>query len=136
MQRALATEHAAVWALQLATAFLAAEPAGQLAEAATTHRARRDTVDRLLRERGAVPVAPEAAYATPAPVTDQVSALHLLVTVETDVAAGWRSLIERTDDAAVRTLAADALVDAAVRATRWRRTAGITPPTVPLPGAP
>jgi hypothetical protein len=136
VQRALAAEHAAVWALQLATAFLPAELAGQVAEAAAAHRARRDTVDRLLRDRGAVPVAPEAAYATPVPVTDRNSALVLLVTAESDVAAGWRSLIERTDDAAARTLAAEAMTDAAVRATRWRRTAGVAPLTVPLPGAP
>lgn len=136
VQRALAAEHAAVWALQLVTAFLPAELAGQVAGAAAAHRARRDTADRLLRDRGAMPVAPEAAYTAPVPVTDRSSALALLVTAESDVAAGWRSLIERTDDAAVRTLAAEALTDAAVRATRWRRSAGMAPLTVPLPGAP
>lgn len=136
VQRALATEHAAVWALQLVTAFLPAELSAQLAEAATAHQARRDVVERLLRGRGTVPVAPAAAYTSPAPVTDPGSALALLVSAESDAAAAWRSVVERTDDAAVRALAVDSLVDAAVRATRWRRAAGVAPLTVPFPGAP
>jgi hypothetical protein len=32
--------------------------------------------------------------------------------------------------------ALDALTDAAVRATRWRRVGGVTPPTLPFPGRP
>jgi hypothetical protein len=52
------------------------------------------------------------------------------------VAAAWRYVIERTDEATVRTLAADSLVDAAVRSTRWRRVAGMVPLTVPFPGGP
>jgi hypothetical protein len=135
LQRALAADHAAVWALALVTAFLPADLAGAVAEASTAHRARRDTVDRLLRDRGAVPSAPEAAYTTPTPVTDRASALALLITAESDTAAAWRSTLERTDDTAVRALAMDALVDAAVRATRWRRAAGVVPFTVPFPGA-
>jgi hypothetical protein len=35
-----------------------------------------------------------------------------------------------------RARALDALADAAVWATRWRAAAGITPATVPFPGAP
>ncbi|MEV5446989.1 DUF4439 domain-containing protein [Streptomyces sp. NPDC052644] len=35
-----------------------------------------------------------------------------------------------------RTRALNALTDCAVRATRWRRSAGITPLTVPFPGSP
>jgi hypothetical protein len=136
VQRALTTEHAVVWALQLVTAFLPADLGAPLAEATTTHRARRDTVGRLLRDRGAVPVTPEPAYTSPNPVTDQASALALLVTAESDAAAVWRSVVERTDDTAVRALALDSLVDAAVRATRWRRAAGAGRLTVPFPGAP
>jgi hypothetical protein len=136
LQRALGTEHAALWVAQLVTAFLPADLRPPLAEATTAHRARRDAVERLLRDRGAAPVAPEPAYSAPATVTDPASALALLVTAESDVAAAWRFAVERTDDAAVRTLAMDALVDAAVRATRWRRAAGVAPPTVPFPGAP
>ena len=136
LQRVLAVEHAAIWALQLVTAFLPPDLSAPLAEAVTAHRARRDATERMLRDRGAVPLAAEPGYATPAPVTDQPSALALVLTAESDVAAAWRSVIEHTDETAMRTMAADSLVDAAVRATRWRRTAGIAPLTVPLPGAP
>jgi len=136
VQRALAAEHAALWTLQLATAFVTDEVAPAVAEATGAHRARRDATELLLRDHGAVPVAAEPAYATPAPVTDQASAIALLTTAESDVAAAWRSAIEYTDDQAVRTLAVDSLTDAAVRATRWRRTAGTAPLTVPFPGAP
>jgi hypothetical protein len=134
LQRALGTEHAAVWALELVTAFLPADLTAAVAESLSTHRARRDTASRLLRDRGATPVVAEPAYVAPA-VGDQASALALLVVVETDCAAAWRSAIERTDDAAVRSTAVEALTDAAVRGTRWRRSAGVTPPTVPFPGS-
>ncbi len=134
VQRALAAEHAALWAAQLATAFVTAAVAPALAEATVTHRTRRDATEALLRDHGALPVAAEPAYATPAPVTDEASAVALLTTAESDVAAAWRSAIEYTDDAEVRTLAVDALADAAVRATRWRRVTGSAPLTVPFPG--
>lgn len=134
VQRALAAEHAALWVLQLVTAFLPAADAAPLAEATAAHRTRRNATERLLQERGAAPLPAEPAYATPTPVVDRASALAVLITAESDVAAAWRSAIEHTDEAAVRTLATDSLVDAAVRATRWRSTAGVAPLTVPFPG--
>ncbi|HEY0637448.1 MAG TPA: DUF4439 domain-containing protein, partial [Pseudonocardiaceae bacterium] len=91
--------------------------------------------DALLRGRGATPVAAEPAYATPAPVTGQETAVALLVTAEEDAAAAWRSVVEHTDEPELRTAAATALVDAAVRATRWRAAGGVTPATATFPGA-
>ncbi len=137
LQSALAAEHAAVWAYGLAGAFLAGEPAGQLAEAAAAHRARRDATERALLDAGAQPVPAEPGYRTPEPVTDAASALRLAITVETDAAEAWRSVIERSpSEADVRRAALDALTEAAVRATRWRATAGDTPLTVTFPGTP
>lgn len=136
VQRALATEHAAIWALGLVTAFLPAALSGAVAEAFTAHVARREATARLLRDRGATPVAAEPAYATPSVVTDQPTALALLVAAESDCAAAWRSVLEHTDDAPVREHALAALIEAAVRATRWRRTAGLSPATAPFPGVP
>jgi hypothetical protein len=136
LQTALATEHAALWALQLVTAFLPDAHDAALTDAATVHRTRRDTTERLLRDQGVTPVPPEPAYTGPAPVTDQASALALLVAAETDLAASWRAVIERTDDAALRRVALDALTDAAVWAARWRMAAASGPATVPLPGQP
>ncbi|HEX2298176.1 MAG TPA: ferritin-like domain-containing protein [Pseudonocardiaceae bacterium] len=135
LQPALAAEHAAVWAYGLAGAFLADSLAQQRAEAAAAHRARRDATERMLLDAGAKPVPPEPGYLTPEPVTDAASALRLAVAVETDAAAAWRSVIERSPaDPALRSAALDALTTAAVRATRWRAAAGDEPPTVAFPG--
>ncbi|MGH3898678.1 MAG: ferritin-like domain-containing protein [Pseudonocardiaceae bacterium] len=137
LQAALAAEHAAVWAYGLAGAFVADELAGKLDEAAVAHQARRDATERTLIDAGARPVPAEPGYLSPGPVTDAASALRLVITAETDAAAAWRSVVERSPaDPGLRGAALDALTRAAVRATRWRATAGITPATVPFPGAP
>lgn len=135
LQAALAAEHAAVWAYDLASAFVTGSAASQLREAANTHQARRDATQRLLVDAGVQPVPPEPGYLTPEPVTDMASAVRLAITAETDVASGWRSVLERSaPDPTLRGMALDALVDSAVRAARWRASAGITPVTVPFPG--
>jgi len=134
LQTALATEHAAVWAYGLVSAFLPAELAAQVDEAAAAHRARRDATERMLTDAGVKPAPAEPAYRTPGPVTDDAEALVLAVTAETDTAAAWRSVIER--GARGRSAALDALVGAAVRASRWRAAAGVPTLTVPFPGTP
>lgn len=137
LQSALAAEHAAVWAYGLAGAFLADELAGQLAEAAAAHRAGRDGTEQVLIDAGAQPVPAEPGYLTPEPVTDHASALRLAITVETDTAAAWRSVIERSPaEPGLRRAALDELTAAAVRAARWRTAARATPATVPFPGTP
>lgn len=130
LQAALSAEHAAVWSLQLVTAFVDDETGPGLTAARTAHQVRRDTVERMIADRGGRPVPAEPAYATPEQVTDQASALVLVATAETDVAAAWRSVVERTDDTDVRALALESLTDAAVRVTRLRGT------TTPFPGTP
>lgn len=136
LQAALATEHAAVWTSGVLTAFLPAALSEEVGEGAAAHRARRDTVERMLRDAGVVPVPAEPAYAAPRPVVDAGSALALAVVAETDVAAAWRGVLERTDDRRVRGLALDGLMDAAVRAARWRARAGLTPVVPTFPGTP
>lgn len=137
LQRALAAEHAAVWAYGLAGAFLVGKPAAQLTEAAAAHQTRRDSAERLLTDAGAQPVQAEPGYLTPEPVTDSTSALRLVLTAETDAAAAWRSVIEvGPAEPVLRGTALDALTAAAVQATHWRVVAGSEPATVPFPGAP
>jgi hypothetical protein len=137
LQAALAAEHAAIWAYGVAGAFVADELAGKLDEAATAHQARRDATERALIDAHAQPVPAEPGYLSPEPVTDAASALRLVITAETDAAAAWRSVVERSPaDPSLRGAALDALIRAAVWATRWRAAAGTTPPTVPFPGAP
>jgi uncharacterized protein DUF4439 len=136
VQDALGAEHAALWVYGLVSAFLPGEFDAAVQESSNAHRARRDATALLLSGAGQNPRAGEAAYVPPRPVTDQASALAVLVVAETDVTVAWRAVLERTDDRALRASALAALTDAAVRATRWRRTAGQAPATPPLPGAP
>jgi hypothetical protein len=131
---ALSAEHAAIFGYGVAGARLsgAALDGARAAEAA--HRARRDALLLLLAgtPTSAPPAAP--AYRLPFPVTDGPAALRLAVHLEERTAVVWQRALATTDGNQ-RKLALDALTDCAVRATRWRQTAGTNPATVPLPGA-
>jgi hypothetical protein len=135
-QDALGAEHAALWVYGLVSAFLPADFGNALQEGTNAHRTRRDATELLLSGAGQSPRSAEPAYVTPQPVTDQPSAIAVVVTAETDVAVAWRAVLERTDDKGLRAAALAGLTDAAVRATRWRREAGQTPAAPPLPGTP
>jgi hypothetical protein len=137
LQGALAAEHAAVWVYGMAGAFVSGELARRVDEGAAAHQAQRDATERMLIGAGALPVPSEPGYLTPEPVTDANSALRLVITAETDAAAAWRSVVERSQaDVDLRGAALEALTATAVRATRWRVAANATPRTVPFPGAP
>jgi Domain of unknown function (DUF4439) len=137
LQSALAVEHAAVWAYGVVGAFMPDGLNDRLGEATTAHQSRRDACERMLIDAGAQPVPAEPGYLTPEPVTDASSAIRLAITAETDATAAWRSVVERSPaDPDLRAAALDALTEAAVRAARWRATAGASPLTVPFPGAP
>jgi len=133
VQDALHAEHAAVWTYGLVSAFVE-QQAAAVAEGAVAHRARRDTTERWVRDRGGQPVPPAPAYLTPQPVDGAASAVAALVAAETDACAAWHGVLERTDDQALRRSALDALTTSAVLATRWRKVAGVTPVPVALPG--
>ncbi|WP_422734074.1 ferritin-like domain-containing protein [Micromonospora sp. WMMD558] len=132
---ALTAEYAAIWAYGPIGVRLtgAARKAARDAEAA--HRRRRDDLVLKLSTGGGTVPPDRAGYALPFPVTDAASALRLAVEVEERTGAFWRAAVAATTGAD-RDRALAALVDCAVRATRWRRTAGITPLTVPFPGRP
>ncbi|WP_052685611.1 ferritin-like domain-containing protein [Lentzea aerocolonigenes] len=133
VQTALGTEHAALWTYGMVSAFLGNQAAA-VTEGSNAHRARRDTTERWLRDKGATPNPPAAAYLPPAPVSDGPSALAALIAVEQDTCAAWRGVLERTDESVLRTSALDALTAAAVRATRWRKAAGTNPASITMPG--
>ena len=131
---ALAAEEAAIYAYGLIGVNVPAK--GEVSEARAAeaaHRARRDVlVSRLAELRASTAPAP-AGYELPFEITDRAAALKLAVQVEDGVAQAWRAALPVTTDAD-RSTALSALTDAAVRATRWRRAAGLTPVTIPFPG--
>jgi hypothetical protein len=131
---ALAGEHAAIYAYGPIGARLDRSTAahGRAAEAA--HRNRRDALLLRLARDGVSPSPAPPAYALPFPVVDRAGALRLAVLVEERTAGLWRAAVRDTTGTDRRT-ALDALTDCAVRATRFRRAAGVSPVTVPFPGA-
>ncbi len=132
---ALTAEYAAIWAYGPSGSDSAGPERKAAAEAEAAHRARRDAlVVQLSTGGGSVPP-DRAGYALPFPVTDRASALRLAVQVEERTAAFWRAALP-VSTGADRDRALAALVEYAVRATRWRRSAGIAPLTVPFPGRP
>jgi len=133
---ALAAEEAAIYAYGPIGVKLTRTGERVEARAAeVAHRNRRDTLVSKLAQLKA-PVAPApAGYELPFAVTDRASALKLAVQVEDGVAQAWRVVLPVTT-ATDRSSALSALTDAAVRATRWRRLAGVTPATLPFPGRP
>ncbi|WP_253853639.1 ferritin-like domain-containing protein [Prauserella alba] len=134
LQQALATEHAAEWVYTTVTAFLPGSYDNGLTEGGEAHRDRRLACERLLRAAGATPRTAEPAYTTENPVSDQDSAVRLVVGAETDATRSWHGVLERTEDPGLRGVATQALVGSATRCTSWRLDAGATPAAIALPG--
>lgn len=130
---ALAAEYAAIFAYGPIGVRLDGSAVGQARAAEAAHRARRDALVLALSELGATPPPAEADYALPFPVTDSANALRLAIEVEERTAAVWRAALPATTGDQ-RGQALEALTDCAVRATRWRRVAGVNPATVAFPG--
>jgi len=129
LQAALAGEHAAVWAYGLIGARLRGAERRAALSALSVHQARRDRLVDLVRAAKAEPVVASPGYDHPAPVDTAAEAELLAVLVEERVAAVHADLVV-AGTPAVRTLALDALREAAVRAALWRGG------SVPFPGLP
>ena len=136
LSAALAAEEAAIYAYGLIGVNLST--AGDVTEARTaeaTHRNRRDVLVSRLAQLNASTAPAPAGYELPFAVDNRAGALKLAIHVEDGVAAAWRAVLPVTRDAD-RATALSALTDSAVRATRWRRLAEVTPVTMPFPGRP
>ena len=134
LQRALAAEHAAIWVYGLVSAYLPgafgdAQKAGE-----AEHAQRRTLLQGMITAAGGTPVSAEAAYVPKKPVTDAASAASVVATAEQDVAAAWLGVVNRTDDAGLRTTALHALLAASRRGTPWRSEAGEKPIAIAMPG--
>ncbi|PWI43602.1 DUF4439 domain-containing protein [Streptomyces sp. ICBB 8177] len=118
-QAALAAEHAAVYGYGVVGARVDADRRADAQAAYAAHRARRDAMARTVRGLGATPVAADAAYALPFPVTGAATAARLAAVLEDRVADAYADLVAAAFGALRADAAAD-LADAAVRAVRWR----------------
>ncbi|MCI2420320.1 ferritin-like domain-containing protein [Saccharopolyspora sp. K220] len=137
LRSALSAEHAALWVYGLASAFAGeARVRDAIDDAVAQHQRLRDTAERALRDAAQPSAVAQPAYDVGEPVGDQKSAIGLLVKAENDCEIGWRSVLENTEDAALRGTALDGLTTSATRATRWRLTIGQQPATNPFPGQP
>ncbi|GAA4293361.1 hypothetical protein GCM10023148_56170 [Actinokineospora soli] len=136
VQAALGAEHAALWVYGLVSAFLPAAYDKGLREGTAVHRNRRDVTARQLSAAGIEPEPAKAAYVPPDPVDGEAAAVKLVATAETDATVAWRAVLDRCDDAGLRASALEALTESSVRATRWRKAAGINPAVPSFPGQP
>jgi Domain of unknown function (DUF4439) len=131
---ALAAEHAAIFGYGVVGARLDAATQVAARDAETAHRNRRDALLLMLTAASARPPAAAPAYALPFPVPDRDSAVKLAIALEEGTARAWRQAVGATSGDE-RKLALDALTDCAVRATRWKTAAGLSPTIVAFPGS-
>jgi hypothetical protein len=130
LQRALAAEHAATYvygALGAATSVSATPDLFAAVSAAyADHRARRDLLTARLRDRGAEPVAAEAAYEVPPRLDSPASVSGAALRVERACEETYAWVVEQTSGAD-RQVGVTALTSAAVRALAFRGSPEIFP---------
>jgi hypothetical protein len=129
LQAALAAEHAAVYGYGVAGAYLSGTSRATATSDWLAHQVTRDTLEAMLRARGAQPVAAAAGYQLPVAVRTPAGAARLAVILEDRVAAAYLGLVALSD-ATVRRFGAEQLQASAVRAAAWRGS------TVAFPGLP
>lgn len=122
LQTTLAAEHAAVFvygALGAQTS-QSATPVlfGDVTDAYTTHRQRRDDLIAMLVDAGAEPVAAEPGYDLPADLASTEAITARALRLEQDAASTYAFLVASTTGSA-RAWAVAALVDTAVRELRF-----------------
>ncbi|WP_406296006.1 ferritin-like domain-containing protein [Embleya sp. NBC_00888] len=129
LSEALQAEHAAVYGYGVAGGRLTGAARTQARTALDTHRARRDTIARLITDRGAAAPAAAPAYTIPFPVGTPADATRLAVHLEDGVAVRLGELVALAG-APLRNEAAGWLRETAVWAVRWRGA------STPFPGLP
>ncbi len=119
LRKALAAEHAALFAYGLLGARTSGELRERMTAAYDAHRARRDQVRALITARGGKPVEAEASYALPFFPSDAKLAARLAAHLEGGVTAAYLELVA-AGDAALRRFAALAMQQAVTRSYAFR----------------
>lgn len=136
LQSALSAENAVLWLYGTASAFVGGAVEPEIIAAMGAVQNLRDATEARLTAGQVAPQPAQPAYLVPKPMTNRTSALVDLALAESAATVAWRSVLEHTDDAGLRSAALAALVDSAVRQTRWRRLSGQSPASVAMPGTP
>ncbi|GGT31224.1 hypothetical protein GCM10010176_089800 [Nonomuraea spiralis] len=135
LRKALAAEHAAVFAYGL----LGARTTGALRDRATAaydaHRARRDQLRGLITSRGAKPSESEASYALPYVPSGSAQAAKLAARVENGITAAYLELAAARD-ATLRRYAAQAMQESATRAYAFQPSPPPAFPGMPVSSPP
>jgi len=129
LQSALAAEHAAVYGYGVVGANLSGSGQAAAMTDWVAHQVARDTLEAMLRSRGAQPVAAAVAYQLPVTVRTPAQAASLAVILEDRVATAYLGLVALSSPS-IRKFGAVALRAAALRAAFWRGS------TVAFPGLP
>lgn len=127
LRKALAAEHAAVFAYGLLGARTSGALRDRITDAYDAHRADRDQLRVLITSRGARPSEAAASYALPFFPSNATLAARLAARLEDGVTAAYLELAA-AQEAALRKYAALAMQEAATRAYTFRRT---PPPAFP-----
>jgi len=127
LQSALAAEHAAVYGYGIVGANLTGSRQAAAMTDWVAHQVARDTLEAMLRSRGAQPVAAAAAYRLPVTVRTGAQAVSLAVFLEDRVATAYLGLVA-VSDISVRQFGALQVRAAALRGAAWRGS------TVAFPG--
>src|SRR5699024_6187542 len=104
----------------LVTAYLPAPFEKSVERGRNAHQRLARSARQLLSAAGAEPKPRQAAYVPDDTVNDKADAMRTIVTAEADTSRGWRGVLARTEDPALRTGAAHALSATARRVTPWR----------------
>lgn len=118
LQTALAAEHAAIYGYGVVGAHGGEEYAMAADRDWNVHRAHRDTLVALLRQRHLEAPGAKPAYALPFDVTTPRTAARLAAHLEDGIAAAYLVLVG-VQDVKLRSLGARMLRDATVRGARW-----------------
>jgi Domain of unknown function (DUF4439) len=129
LQAALAAEHAAVYGYGVVGANLSGARQAAAMNDWVAHQVARDTLEAMLRSRGAEPVAAAVAYQLPVTVRSSAQAASLAVMLEERVATAYLGLVA-LNSASARQFGALQVRAAALRAAFWRGS------TVAFPGLP
>ena len=129
LQSALAAEHAAIYGYGVVGANLTGTMQATATSDWLAHQVARDTLEAMLRSRGAQPVAAAVGYQLPVTVRTPAEAAELASILEDRVATAYLGLVALST-AALRRFGALQVRTAALRAAAWRGS------TVAFPGLP